>query len=597
MTSAYDELRGSGSNPVVRGFPEGAIVVFDRELRYLCAGGHGLAIVGLTQEMIEGKSIHEVFPPDVANVLDGLYRRVLAGEELQLDIHFGGRTFLHRVAPLVAGDGIPIDAGIGFALDVTETRRAEASLRDSEESLRDEQRRLRDAELVGHSGSWEWDLTNDVITWSDGLFALHGLDRMNFDAGYAQAASRVHPDDRSIVDTAIEKCRSGEAVQFRYRVARASDGEFRWFDSRANAVLDDGIVVRLTGAVADVTDRIVAEEGLIEANRFMNAVLIASPDYTFITDVRTGTMVFGSRDRDLLGRTADESKALGLLGIDELVHPDDQPGIRQLNIDSGHLADGEVLQSRYRLRHVDGEWHWMSRHVVPFRRDDAGNVIEVLGVLRDITDVVNAEEQLLHDALHDALTGLANRALFLDRLEAALTRSTREGREIAVLYCDLDGFKLVNDTAGHAAGDAVLIEASRRLLGAVRDGDTVARLGGDEFVLVVEPWNRSKRTNDIDAEFLPRQHFSLEIAERIVRAVGEPYTVNGTDHEVSVSVGIAVGGSTTSSEPVSATAEKLLEAADAAMYEAKKRGRNRVASSTDASETSTASSESTDPAP
>ena len=116
--------------------------------------------------------------------------------------------------------------------------------------------------------------------------------------------------------------------------------------------------------------------------------------------------------------------------------------------------------------------------------------MEILGVLRDITEVVQAEEQLSHDALHDSLTGLPNRALLVDRLEAALSRSAREGAEIAVLFCDLDGFKEVNDTAGHAAGDAVLIETARRLQRA-RSGRGHHRPGGgDEFVLILEPWSR-----------------------------------------------------------------------------------------------------------
>jgi diguanylate cyclase (GGDEF)-like protein len=246
-----------------------------------------------------------------------------------------------------------------------------------------------------------------------------------------------------------------------------------------------------------------------------------------------------------------------------------------------HLADDEVLQLRYRLRHVDGQWHWMSRHVVPFRRDNAGDVIEVLGVLRDITDVVNAEERLLHDALHDTLTGLANRALLLDRLEAALVRSTREGREIAVLYCDLDGFKEVNDSAGHAVGDAVLVETAHRLLGVIRDGDTVARLGGDEFVLVIEPWSRAKRESDAKSEATAVQHFSLEVAQRIVRALSEPIKVNGAAYSVSVSVGIALWKPQSSGEKVGIVAVELMETADAAMYTAKKSGRNQVHASFD----------------
>ena len=572
---ARDELRLASSNLVVRGFPEGAIVVFDDELRYVCAGGHGLAIVGLTQATIEGKTIYEVFSPEVSSVLEEPYRRVLNGEEVQLDIHFGGRVFLHRIAPLVVEDGVTT-AGIGFALDVTDVRQAEQSLRDSEGNLLREQRRLRDGELVGHSGSWEWDLTTDVISWSDGLFALHQLDPMDFEGGYVQAASRVHPEDREVVDASMARCRAGEPVQFRYRVFRAGDGEIRWFDSRASAIVEEGTVVRLLGAVADVTDRILAEEHVIEANNFMNAVLIASPDYTFITDVRSGAMTFGSRDRDLLGRTAEESKALGPVTIERLVHPDDQEGLREMNAASAHLADGEVLQLRYRLRHADGTWHWMSRHVVAFRRDDAGDVIEVLGVLRDITDVVNAEQQLLHDALHDPLTGLANRALLVDRLEAAVVRSSREGRDIAVLFCDLDGFKDVNDSAGHAVGDAVLIETSQRLLRVIRDGDTVARLGGDEFVLIVEPWNRPSRGGDRERTTAESQHFSLEIADRIVKALSEPFDVNGTPYRVSVSVGITVGHPAPTGESAALSANDLLEAADAAMYEAKKSGKNRV---------------------
>ena len=210
-------LRLAGSHPIVRGFPEGVIIVFDRELRYLAAGGHGLSTVGLTQEMIEGKTIYEVFPPAVSATLEQPYRNALIGHEATMDIPFGSRTFLHRIAPLTDDEGT-IVAGIGFALDVTQARRSEAALlRDSAKSLLEERRRLHDAEAIGHSGSWEWDLVTNVITWSDGLFALHGIARTSFDGGYDEAASHVHPDDRATVDEAMAACRRNESVQFRYR--------------------------------------------------------------------------------------------------------------------------------------------------------------------------------------------------------------------------------------------------------------------------------------------------------------------------------------------------------------------------------------------
>ena len=137
--------------------------MFDEELRFLCAGGKGLASVGLTQETIEGKTIFEVFPAEVASTLVGPYREALTGREASLEIGLGDRTYLHRVSPLRDADG-NVMAGIGIAFEVTGVRRAEQAQRESERILRDERRRLRDAEAIGRSGSWEWDTVNDIIT-------------------------------------------------------------------------------------------------------------------------------------------------------------------------------------------------------------------------------------------------------------------------------------------------------------------------------------------------------------------------------------------------------------------------------------------------
>ncbi len=215
---------------------------------------------------------------------------------------------------------------------------------------------------------------------------------------------------------------------------------------------------------------------------------------------------------------------------------------------------------------------------MPFRRDETGAVTEILGVLRDVTDMVNAEDKLTHDALHDTLTGLPNRVLLLDRLTTALSRSERQGREIAVLFCDLDGFKQVNDTAGHAAGDAVLIETAKRLRDVVRDGDTVARVGGDEFVLVIEPWNRA----DVDGQAGsgPLHAFdrslALQVADRVVQALRAPIIVQGVEHRVTASVGITYPSVVAFEHPDTMSAADAVEEADTAMYWAKEEGKNRV---------------------
>lgn len=573
-TSVFrEQLKSAGAHAIVRGFPEGVLMVFDEELRFLCAGGKGLATVGLTQETIEGKTIFEIFPADVASSLVGPYRNALAGKEESLEISLGDRSYLLRISPLCDAQGSVL-AGIGFAFDVTGVRRAEQAQRESERVLRDERRRLRDAEAIGHAGSWEWDTVNEIITWSDGLFTLHGLDPTRFPGGYNQAASRVHPDDRESVDAAMEACRRNELVRFRYRVLRASDGEERWFDSRASGVFEDGKLVRLLGAVADVTDQILAEAEVVEANAFLKAVIAASPDYTFITDVTTGAMIYGSRGRDLLGYPKGYTESLGSRVVEVLVHPDDQSELLELNSRANALQDGEVLDFRYRLRHADGEWRWQSRHLVPFRRDKSGSVVEVLGVLRDITDVVHAEELLAHGALHDGLTGLPNRELLIDRLDAALIRSEREGRTIAVLFCDLDGLKHVNDTAGHAAGDAVLMETARRLQRIVRDGDTVARVGGDEFVLVIEPWNRVGSDGD-KSETADDKGLALRVADRVVSALGVPIDVDAVRHQVTVSVGVTYPSSAPRNGARTSSAVTFIEEADEAMYRAKRLGKNR----------------------
>jgi diguanylate cyclase (GGDEF)-like protein/PAS domain S-box-containing protein len=168
---------------------------------------------------------------------------------------------------------------------------------------------------------------------------------------------------------------------------------------------------------------------------------------------------------------------------------------------------------------------------------------------RDITDRTALEEQLLHQAFHDSLTGLFNRAMFKERLEHALSRRGRDSSTLGVLFLDLDGFKLVNDTLGHSTGDALLVQVSNRLLSLVRPSDTVARFGGDEFAILVEDLQ--------DAEY------TTTLAERVNRSLRDPYDLSGTPVHLSVSVGIAHDDDT------AADAEQVLRNADLAMYQAK----------------------------
>lgn len=171
-----------------------------------------------------------------------------------------------------------------------------------------------------------------------------------------------------------------------------------------------------------------------------------------------------------------------------------------------------------------------------------------------ITRLKQTNEQILHLAQHDTLTALPNRILFYDRLNQALTRARRDKESIAVLFLDLDGFKLINDTLGHDAGDALLHEVAKRIVACVRDSDTVARMGGDEFTVIL---CNVRTPNSVD-----------RVAKIIVEAIASPFMLNGKDCSVSVSIGIALYPDN------GETAEQLVKISDAAMYLAKHSGKN-----------------------
>ena len=240
--------------------------------------------------------------------------------------------------------------------------------------------------------------------------------------------------------------------------------------------------------------------------------------------------------------------------LQELTHPDD---VREDLRQRARLLEG--LAGSYRLEkrclRTDGEAVWVlfSAALVS---DAPGRSSSLVCHFQDITERKQAEDRLGWLALHDTLTRLPNRALFVDRLRQALARAERRSSSVALLFLDLDRFKLVNDSFGHHAGDRLLRGVAERLASVVRPGDTVARLGGDEFTVLCEDL--------ADADEV------LVVAERVVRALSRPFFLGDSQVETSASVGIAF-----TSGPGTDTPESLLHGADAAMYRAKERGRSR----------------------
>ena len=211
--------------------------------------------------------------------------------------------------------------------------------------------------------------------------------------------------------------------------------------------------------------------------------------------------------------------------------------------------EGRFEEEGWRVRKDASRFY--AEAVTTLLRDDSGHMRGYARVTRDVTERKRLESQLAHQAFHDSMTGLPNRRLFLDRVAGALARSERREGSAAVLFFDLDRFKAVNDTLGHAAGDELLLGVAARLRAAVRGEDTVARFGGDEFAVLCEE--------------LAERHDAITVAERIGAALAVPFEIDGTMASMSASVGMAFAGARH-------TPDALLQEADAAMYRAKERG-------------------------
>jgi diguanylate cyclase (GGDEF)-like protein/PAS domain S-box-containing protein len=237
--------------------------------------------------------------------------------------------------------------------------------------------------------------------------------------------------------------------------------------------------------------------------------------------------------------------------ITDLIHPDDRSALSAL-LDKVAMPGGTTAQVEARWRHRDGSWRICEMTVANLLDEPAvrGLVINA----RDITDRKALEEQLEHQAFHDSLTGIANRALFKDRLHQSVARAARRLEKPAVLFIDLDGFKTINDSAGHAVGDELLAAVAGRLRPFVRTGDTMARLGGDEFAILLED------IDDLSA--------ATSVAQRITDALKEPFTLAHRESFISASIGIAPF--TAAQDP-----DELLRNADIAMYMAKAAGKGR----------------------
>jgi diguanylate cyclase (GGDEF)-like protein/PAS domain S-box-containing protein len=373
-----------------------------------------------------------------------------------------------------------------------------------------------------------------------------------FEQGWAQGTSAfdvVHPDDLEEVARSFAEvlAHPNDVVIRQFRISTAT-GSWRTVEARATNRLDDPDVQGVIITTRDVTDRAAAEVALRESEERYRRLVEHSPQA--ITVQQDGRFVYLNPAAVRLLGAESEAELLGRPVVD-VVHPDDVAGMEPGSTASGDDGVAPTMRER-RIVRRDGDVLEVELVSVPVT---FGGQAATQVMARDVTDRRRAERVLAHHALHDHLTGLPNRALFLDRLAQALVRCGRSGAFVAVLHVDLDRFKLVVDELGHESGDRVLQAVAARLRNVVRPSDTVARFAGDEFVVVCD---------DVQG---PAE--ATRIANRILEVLAVP-----VDDDEELSLGASIGVALARGDEV--TAEALVRNADTAMHRAKELGRGRI---------------------
>ena len=348
----------------------------------------------------------------------------------------------------------------------------------------------------------------------------------------------------------IERALRGERVTFDYSVAEG--GVERHVLANYVPDLDTGGRVKGFFVLAsDITALANARDELRKEQARLESALDGSSVALWDTDLRTRRVYLSEAWSAIIGAPRGETTT----STEELVgmlHPDDVDIVRRASLEAiKGLRQNYALEHRVRTR--AGEWRWIISRGRVTERDASGRALRMIGTNVDITERRRLEEAIQSAAQMDVLTGLANRALFDERLKLAAARCRRQGGQIAVLYLDLDNFKQVNDSLGHAAGDALLKDFAIRLRSSVRATDTVARFGGDEFVVLLEDVKESAN--------------AVSVAEKIIADARQPLSIEGREVVATSSIGIAYG--------TGLDEENLVKRADAALYQAKGAGRDR----------------------
>ena len=518
-----------------------------------------LARLGWRREEVVGRPASEFLAPECrpawrAVTLPAVLARGRAdGVETQLRCRSGAQL------PVRAAIALDRDAE-GRPLQFLAVLEDLSAQRQAEEALERHRERLAIATESNDVGIWELDVATGKLSWSDRMFVLFGTDPAEFKGSFEDWQRRVHPDDVERAEIELRRCLAAVIpLRIDFRVVHP-DGSVRHLEARATVFADtQGKASRVVGVNYDVSEAKRVQRELGDQHELLRVTLASIGDAVITTDP-VGTIDWMNQVAErMTGWFSHEAKGRPLTQCFNVVHeqsrePCESPVARCLTEGrSVGLASPATLIAR------DGIEHGIEDSAAPIRSSD-GRTLGAILVFHDVTEQRRLSQEMSFRAQHDDLTGLLNRVEFERRLErviaGAAVATADSPAENAMMYIDLDQFKLVNDACGHSAGDQLLRQISTVLARCVRSRDTLARLGGDEFGVLLE-------------------HCSVEQARRVADSICEQmeefrFLHDGRRFRLGTSIGLV---------PVDArwgNSEGPMQAADSACYAAKEAGRNRV---------------------
>ncbi len=496
-------------------------------------------LIGQPAGMVLDQPLAVLAHPLDPGLVDRAVAQLLTGERQSTQVEGTLVGAAGRPVPVLADlsafcneHGSPAGVAV-FWHDLTRLRDAEQRQRQQEEFFLALNRRANDVAVVT-------DAEGTVLHVSSAVRHMLGHDVESLLG--ADCWELVHPDDRRSAQEAYSRVlRTSSTETIRMR-ARDASGGWRHMEVTASNLLDTA-VGGIVSNLVDVTDRVEAERALRASEARYRAIADTGGEGIWALSPQGSTLYANARMAEILGVSQEEvygGAAVSLVAREHLARLEQR--LRDASI-------SDTVQDEVAYQHPTGDQRVLS--VAATLLQDVDGALEgYLAMVSDVTEARRTERELRHAAVHDGLTGLPNRTLLLDRLEHALER---ESSGTAVVFVDLDHFKLVNDSRGHGSGDELLVAVADRLRGAIRPSDTLARFGGDEFVAVCE---------DVD------EPAAGEIAEQLLASLAEPVDIGFGPVHVSASVGVATSPG--------ASASDLLRFADTAMYAAKAAGRGRV---------------------